>query len=91
MVKLSTDLSSTNLQLLAGGVIVAILVLDYLRYKKGKLHLKGPTPYPIFGNLPQMGKVSGCVDMCARVPQADRSFSLPGRCSDVPQVVQDVR
>lgn len=40
--------------------LVAVAVVHYARYVKGKIHLPGPTPLPIVGNLLHLGKVS-CV------------------------------
>lgn len=47
-----------NVYQIGAFVVVAIAVLKYMAYAKGKVHLPGPMPYPILGNLPQLGKVS---------------------------------
>ncbi|EJT52230.1 hypothetical protein A1Q1_06336 [Trichosporon asahii var. asahii CBS 2479] len=45
-----------GLPAIVAAAVVFVLISEYYRYAKGKLHLPGPMPYPIFGNLPQLGK-----------------------------------
>lgn len=60
-----TDASSSHLYqmpiaLNAGTVclaILAVLIVHHIRYSRGKIHLPGPIPLPIFGNLLSIGEV----------------------------------
>ncbi|BEJ11421.1 hypothetical protein CspHIS471_0108430 [Cutaneotrichosporon sp. HIS471] len=53
----SFDLNNIQLGLnsqtfaIVGVALLAISVVQYLRYARGQIHLPGPTPLPIFGNL----------------------------------------
>jgi len=43
---------------LVGAALLAVAVLHYLHYARGRIHLPGPVPWPIFGSLLQLGEVS---------------------------------
>lgn len=56
--ELKAAVQNPTVQLAVCVALVAILGLSYLNYARGKVHLPGPWPYPVFGNLPQLGAVS---------------------------------
>lgn len=49
---------SFSLPQLAGLLVVVVLAVKYYQYAKGKVHLPGPLPLPIVGNLTMLGQVS---------------------------------
>lgn len=52
------DLASTPVQLALAAVLISLLVYHYTSYARGKVPLPGPAPWPVLGNLPQLGRVS---------------------------------
>lgn len=75
-----------NSQTLAivGVALLAISVVQYMRYARGQIHLPGPTPLPIFGNLLSLDDVSLPLSP-SHTSRNQRSRS--GRRADLLQVV----
>ncbi|KAL1410449.1 hypothetical protein Q8F55_004460 [Vanrija albida] len=50
------DLSSMHVQLALAAVLLSLAVYQYATYARGRVHLPGPAPWPVLGNLPQLGR-----------------------------------
>ncbi|TXT10885.1 hypothetical protein VHUM_01636 [Vanrija humicola] len=50
------DLASAPVQLALAALLLSALAYHYASYTRGRVPLTGPAPWPVLGNLPQLGR-----------------------------------